>query len=50
MCSDHYLGVVYHIFFTMFLMLQNNPDLYKDLRKTVKDDQFTVSAHRQRHA
>ena len=36
------MGVVYHMFFTMFLMLQNNPEFYADSRRTVEDDQFTV--------
>ena len=48
-CSEDYLGVVYHMFFTMFLMLQNNPDFYKDFRSTAHDDQFTVGARQQRH-
>ena len=37
------------MFFTMFLMLQNNPDFYTDFRNTVEDDQFTVGARQQRH-
>lgn len=41
--------MVYHMFFTMFLMLQNNPDFYKDFRSTAQDDQFTVGARQQRH-
>lgn len=36
------MGVMYHMFFTMLLMLQNNPDFYSDFRRTVEDDQFTV--------
>lgn len=40
--SEFYKGVVYHMFFTMFLMLQNNPEFYADFRRTVEDDQFTV--------
>ena len=27
------MGVVYHMFFTMFLMLQNNPEFYADFRR-----------------
>ena len=48
-CSEDFLGVVYHMFFTMFLMLQNNPDFYKDFRSTAQDDQFTVSTCKQCH-
>ena len=37
------------MFFTMFLMLQNNSDFYKDFRSTAQDDQFTVSTCKQCH-
>lgn len=40
--NDAYFGVVYHMLFTLFLMLHENPDFYKEFRHTVQDDQFTV--------
>lgn len=41
-CSDYFLDIVQHIFFTMFLMLHGNVDFYNEFRHTVEDDQFTV--------
>lgn len=41
-CSEYFLGVVQHMFFTMFLMLHGNTQFYNEFRHTVEDDQFTV--------
>ena len=40
--SEYFLGIVQHMFFTMFLMLHGNIPFYNEFRHTVEDDQFTV--------
>ena len=40
--NDAYFSVVYHMLFTLFLMLHDNPSFYQEFRHTVQDDQFTV--------